>query len=318
MLITLPRPAARLLVRLPRAGELSSPQQTPLLPTVHGVRRSLSSLPPSPLEVESLPPSDRRRSEKLRAACAQALAGAKSNKVIAARATVPLLQQDSGIAALVAAILPSSSPYGAHGDESETTSLRQDLEADIHACVRAWAQATGRDRPFVQLTLSRKPPRTLLHIDHVDVRVLCTVFGSGTEWVNPAFATGWLHWAASWMDSGRGGALADFLKARVQQQCENGSLFQAAKERQVVVIRGTAHPDLPRGLARLHRGPKLLQEMSDWRLLIKVDDGPGWWRADHLKHLYRPPESRQQKTWAQHLVARLTGRTDRVGWKKKA
>jgi len=173
-----------------------------------------------------------------------------------------------------------------------------DVHRDILACVDCWTKATGRDRPSVLVTLTRKNRKHLdLHIDHVDVRVLCTLFGKGTEWVtNP----NWLHFAASFADHDRGGAIADVLTGAVLSSTQ-GTLSRS-KEREIVVIRGTAHRALWRGQARLHRGPDVSHVDGEWRLVVKVDDGPGWWRDERLSFLSRPAVSRQKLTWGQMML----------------
>lgn len=134
-----------------------------------------------------------------------------------------------------------------------------------------------------------------LHLDHVDARVLCTLYGKGTEWVGAP--PGWLHVAASFADHDKGSAIADVLRKVLHRRKPT---LRAAKEREAVLIRGTANAGVRRGQARLHRGPDT--QDGEWRVLVKVDDGPGWWRDESLRFLHRPASPRQHRTWGQRLM----------------
>ena len=241
------------------------------------------------------------RRDSLRAACVSALDLAPTHTLVA-RGEVPTdssATRADATAALtdglgLAALLPSAS-----------AAVIADVHSDVLACVALWAQATGRSRASVLVTLTAKRREALrLHLDHVDVRVLCALCGKGTEWVAPP--PGWLHAAASWADHGRGGAIADGLKDAVAAVA--ATTVRAAAEREVVMVRGTANRCLRRGEARLHRGPDNDPDAGEWRLLVKVDDGPGWWRDESLRFLYRPSASRQTQTWGQLLVDVVRGR----------
>lgn len=155
-------------------------------------------------------------------------------------------------------------------------------------------------------SVARTQRRNLkLHLDHVDARVLCTLYGKGTEWVGaPA---GWLHAAASFADHGTGGAVGDVLREAVLRNATGGGggrstalPLRVAREREAVLVRGTSNAGVWRGQARLHRGPDV--QDGEWRVLVKVDDGPGWWRDETLKFLHRPSKPRQHQTWGQRLV----------------
>jgi hypothetical protein len=80
----------------------------------------------------------------------------------------------------------------------------------------------------------------------------------------------WLHRAASFADHDRGGALGDFLKEAVRTTTHES--LGGAKEREVMLVRGTANPSMVRGFARLHRGPDVHPDVGEWRLFVKVDE----------------------------------------------
>jgi hypothetical protein len=246
--------------------------------------------------------SERRR--VLRNACAQAIYTSKSNSIMRRCEVRVNGSHNDAMSALANGIafeniLPESSR-----DESCAKAAITDMYEDMLACVLLWANVTGRSRASVLVTLTRKKTSsTKLHLDHVDARVLCTLFGKGTQWVT---SPDWLHAFASFADHDRGNAIADALKEAVHNKSTNkGALLTQAQERQVVLVRGTAHPGLMRGTARLHSSPDVDPAMKEWRLFFKVDDGPGWGRKEHLQHLKKPSVSRLRRTWGQHLMERF-------------
>lgn len=145
-----------------------------------------------------------------------------------------------------------------------------DVHTDVLACVALWAQETGRERACVQVKLLRSSMCTKLHLDYVDARVLCTLYGKGTEWLSP----GVLHAAASLAVTDGGSALGDVLKDVALATTSPRSLH-AAQEREAVLIRGPSNPRLRNGQSMLHRSPSVDGCCGEWRLLIKVDEGSG-------------------------------------------
>ena len=239
-------------------------------------------------------PAAEARREALRAACARAIAGARRHTLLA-RCTVDAGESERAALAALADGLALGELLPGAGDDAIA-----DVHADVLACVALWARTTGRDRAFVTVTLTRKRRRNMaLHLDHVDARVFCSLFGRGTEWVT---APDWLHAAASYADHGRGGAVSDALREAVHRRAMSRGRLQGAGEREAVVIRGTANAGVRRGQPRLHRAPDTDPDVGEWRLVVKIDDGPGWWRDPALRFLSRPPVSRQRKTWGQKVV----------------
>eukprot|EP00793_Prasinoderma_coloniale_P000797 PRCOL_00003947-RA len=154
-----------------------------------------------------------------------------------------------------------------------------DVYEDALEVARVWAEAVedarargdecgdgGIDACVVQVKLLTETMCPRLHVDHVAARAMCTIIGRGTEYVDDP---GVLSKAASFTVASGGNALGDALKGAV----ERVATFREAREREVVLIKGTAWPGARRQDAILHRSPQVDGDGGEFRLVVKVDEG---------------------------------------------
>lgn len=157
-----------------------------------------------------------------------------------------------------------------------------DVYLDVLECAKVWeetvqdARARGDgcaigdfDLCVVQVKLLRSTMCPRLHVDHVAARAMCTIIGRGTEYVEDP---GVLSKVASFTAATPGGyalGVADKLKDAVERVAS----FGEAREREVVLIKGTAWPGSRRQDAILHRSPPVDADSGEFRLVVKVDEG---------------------------------------------
>lgn len=130
---------------------------------------------------------------------------------------------------------------------------RRALADDLGRLVRRFAALADTQLVRVKLEIERQDRCRYFHSDRVDLRLLCTYLGPGTEWVPDAFvdrsARGSGDNAAIVPDARRVERLAPFW---------------------VGLLKGDLHPDCPdRGC--IHRSPPIAHRRQAARILLTID-----------------------------------------------
>lgn len=147
---------------------------------------------------------------------------------------------------------PDLSEFTAH---FEQTALAEPLEEELEALVEQFAALSDAHEFEARLELTHEQNCPKFHVDHVHLRLLCTLAGPGTEWV----------------------AREDVREIRRQSTCRDHLHAPAHTIRwadcgDVVVLKGRlACPSRSRDDWSLHRSPQL--KAGEARLVFKVTAG---------------------------------------------
>lgn len=138
-------------------------------------------------------------------------------------------------------------------DPDDGWTLAPSLQAAIHEVLRGFARIAsvrGLDTLSVRLETIESRVCKRFHVDHVGLRLLCTLYGAGTEWIP--------EYAADRSQLGAGGG-AVLREADAVRQIPAGD---------IAVLKGHCHRGDP-GLGLIHRSPEATPAAP--RLLLAAD-----------------------------------------------
>lgn len=130
---------------------------------------------------------------------------------------------------------------------------RHALAEDLGRLVRGFAALVGTPSLRVKLEIERQDRCRYFHSDRIDLRLLCTYLGPGTEWVPDAFVD------RSARGSGDNTAIVPEPR-RVQRLAPFW----------VGLLKGDLHPDCP-GRGCIHRSPPIAHRLNAARILLTID-----------------------------------------------
>lgn len=144
---------------------------------------------------------------------------------------------DAGLGALCADFCPSPAAAGA-------------LHEWLQICIKRLQQLQPDARQQLRIERLHSPGCPRWHVDHVPLRLLCTLFGPGTEWLaEPVYDR------------------TELLRPGGAQRIDGGGV-QRLPAGVAALLRGQRHPSRP-GLGVIHRSPLATPEQA--RVLVAVD-----------------------------------------------
>lgn len=139
-------------------------------------------------------------------------------------------------------------------DSSDDHIGQQALMADIKRLASAYFAISQADGVTVQLSHVDSDMCRLFHADHVNLRLLCTYWGKGTEWLSEA-------------DADRAG----LGKGCNRKICKNPQNVRHLSIFDVAVLKGSRFPG-NQAYGAIHRSPPIVGSDQPWRVMVKIDE----------------------------------------------
>lgn len=127
------------------------------------------------------------------------------------------------------------------------------LILDLKCLAKTYFAVSRAKRVTVQISFIDNDMCRLFHADHIDLRLLCTYRGKGTEWLTE--------------DNAKRAGLGKGCNDNI---CRDPTKVRRFNTFDVGLLKGTRYPGND-GFGAVHRSPPISGSAEPWRVMVKID-----------------------------------------------